>query len=48
MIGSSSVGVAARMPSLKAKIAAILNAFSFESTSWYEPSVSVTLASTTG
>src|SRR5688500_16015918 len=34
MIGSSSTGLAARMPSLKAKMAAILNAFSFESTSW--------------
>jgi hypothetical protein len=28
--------------------AAILNAFSFESTSWYEPSNSVTFTSTTG
>ena len=48
MIGSSSTGWARRMPSLKAKIAAILNAFSFESTSWYEPSNSVTFTSTTG
>ena len=36
------------MPSLNAIDAAILNAFSFESTSWYEPSNSVTLTSTTG
>src|SRR6266496_3801686 len=47
MIGSSSTGLAARMPSLKAKIAAILNAFSFQSTSWYEPSVRLTLLSPT-
>ena len=34
IIGSSSTGVALRMPSLNAIDAAILNAFSFESTSW--------------
>ena len=48
IIGSSSTGLAWRMPSLNAIDAAILNAFSFESTSWYEPSNSVTLTSTTG
>ena len=37
IIGSSSTGLARRMPSLKPMEAAILNAFSFESTSWYEP-----------
>ncbi|CFO11737.1 Uncharacterised protein [Bordetella pertussis] len=36
------------MPSLKAIEAAILNAFSFESTSWYEPKNSVAFTSTTG
>jgi len=41
MIGSSNTGLALRMPSLKAKIAAILNACSDESTSWYDPSNSV-------
>ena len=35
-------------PSLKRKMAAILNACSDESTSWYEPKVSVTFTSTTG
>ena len=34
IIGSSSTGLALRMPSLNAIDAAILNAFSFESTSW--------------
>ena len=31
--------MALRQPSLKPNEAAILNAFSFESTSWYEPKV---------
>ena len=47
-MGSSSTGLALRMPSLKPIEPAILNAFSFESTSWYEPKNSVTLTSTTG
>ena len=37
MTGSSSVGRARDMPSLKASDAAILNDSSFESTWWYEP-----------
>ncbi|MCY1229437.1 hypothetical protein D9M72_418010 [compost metagenome] len=36
------------MASLKAIEPAMRNAFSFESTSWYEPNVSVTFTSTTG
>ena len=48
IIGSSRIGLARRMPSLNAIDAAIRNAFSFESTSWYEPSNSVTFTSTTG
>ena len=48
MIGSSSTGFARRKPSLKPMEPAILNAISLESTSWYEPSNSVTLTSTTG
>ncbi len=48
IIGSRITGEALRQPSLKPNEAAILNAFSFESTSWYEPKVSVTLTSTTG
>ncbi len=48
IIGSSRTGVAFLMPSLNAIDAAILNAFSFESTSCDEPSNSVTLTSTTG
>ena len=34
IIGSSRIGFALRIPSLKPIDAAILNAFSFESTSW--------------
>eukprot|EP01139_Manchomonas_bermudensis_P004031 Amastigsp_a16226_7.p2 type:complete len:109 gc:universal Amastigsp_a16226_7:580-254(-) len=48
IIGSSNTGSALRIPSLKPIEAAILNAFSFESTSWYEPSNNVTFTSTTG
>src|SRR5206468_3622656 len=48
MIGSSSTGLARLKPSLKPIEPAILNAISFESTSWYEPSNSVTFTSTTG
>ena len=48
MIGSSSTGFALRKPSLKPIEPAILNAISFESTSWYEPSNTVTFTSTTG
>jgi hypothetical protein len=40
--------LAARIASLKAIEPAILNAISFESTSWYEPSNSVIFTSTTG
>ena len=36
------------MASLNAIEPAILNAISFESTSWYEPSNNVTFTSTTG
>jgi hypothetical protein len=46
MIGSSRVGRARDMPSLKASDAAILNDSSFESTWWYEPSNTVALKST--
>src|SRR6185312_1663768 len=48
MIGSRRTGFARRKPSLKPMEPAILNAISLESTSWYEPSNSVTLTSTTG
>ncbi|MNL69889.1 hypothetical protein D3C87_1948060 [compost metagenome] len=48
IIGSSRTGSARRMPSLKAIGPAILKAFSFESTSWYEPKNSVAFTSTTG
>ena len=48
MIGSSRTGFALRTPSLKAIEPAILKANSLESTSWYEPSKTVTLTSTTG
>ena len=47
MIGSVSTGSALRIASLKAIEPAILNAISDESTSWYEPSLSVTFTSTT-
>lgn len=48
IIGSSSTGFARRIASLNAIEPAIRNAFSFESTSWYEPNVRCTLTSTTG
>ncbi len=48
MTGSRSFGFARFMPSLNAIEPAILNARSLESTSWYEPSTSSTLMSTTG
>ena len=48
MIGSSIVGRARAMPSLNASEPAILNDSSFESTSWYEPSNTVTRKSTIG
>ena len=48
MTGSRSFGFARFMPSLKAIEPAILNERSLESTSWYEPSISSTLTSTTG
>ena len=48
MIGSSRMGRALASASLKPIEAAILNAISDESTSWYSPSKSVTLKSTTG
>ncbi|MCY1295510.1 hypothetical protein D9M70_448550 [compost metagenome] len=48
IIGSSSAGRARRMPSLNAIEPAMRKAFSFESTSWYEPNTSVALMSTTG
>ena len=48
MMGSSNTGLALRKPSLKPMEPAILKAISFESTSWYEPSKSVTLTSTIG
>ena len=46
--GSSSFGFARFIASLNAIEPAILNARSLESTSWYEPSTSSTLTSTTG
>ena len=46
--GSSSIGPALRIASLNAIEPAILNAISEESTSWKQPSTSVTLMSTTG
>ena len=48
MTGSSSVGRARDIPSLKASEAAILNESSFESTWWYEPSNTVARKSTIG
>ncbi len=43
MIGSSRIGPAARLASFQPIEAAILNAISDESTSWYEPSNAVDL-----
>ena len=48
IIGSSTAGLAFSTASLIAIEAAILNAISDESTSWYEPSKTVTLTSTIG
>ena len=48
IIGSSNTDLACLHPSLKAIDAAILNAISEESTSWYEPSTNVALKSITG
>ena len=48
MIGSRIVGRARVIASLKASRPAILNESSFESTSWYEPSNTVTRKSTIG
>ena len=48
MIGSSSAGLALWTPSFRAIDAAILNAISFESTGWNEPSYSVALKSDSG
>ena len=48
IIGSSTTGLAFSTASLMAIEAAILNAISDESTSWYEPSWTVTLTSTIG
>jgi hypothetical protein len=46
--GSSTCGAPAPAASRKPIDPAILNAISFESTSWYEPSTSFTLRSTIG
>ena len=48
IIGSSTCGAPLRAASRKPIEPAILNAISFESTSWYEPSTSFTLMSTIG
>ena len=48
MIGSSSVGRARDMPSLKASEPAILNDISLESTGWYDPSKTLARKSTIG
>ena len=48
MIGSISAGFALWTPSFRAIEAAILNAISFESTGWNEPSYSVALMSDSG
>ena len=48
MMGSLMIGPAARFASLNAIEPAILNAISFESTSWYEPSKTTTLKSVMG
>ena len=48
MIGSSRIGLAFFIASLNAKMPAILNASSDESTSWNEPSTIRTITSTTG
>ena len=48
IIGSNITALACLHPSLNAIDAAILNAISDESTSWYEPSTNVALKSITG
>ena len=48
IIGSRMVGIGLPKAALTASEPAILNAISCESTSWYEPSTSVTLTSTIG
>ena len=48
IIGSKITDLACLHPSLNAIEAAILNAISEESTSWYEPSTNETLKSITG
>ena len=48
MIGSRMIGFALARAALKPSDAAILNAISDESTSWYEPSYRVTRTSTIG
>ena len=48
IIGSMRAGSALRAASLKPIEPAILNAISEESTSWYAPSMSVTLTPTSG
>ena len=48
MIGSRIAGLAFSTASLTAMEAAILNAISLESTSWYDPSKTVALTSTIG
>ena len=48
IIGSNITALACLHPSLNAIEAAILNAISEESTSWYEPSTNDTLKSITG
>ena len=48
MTGSSSVGLARVIASLNASDPAILNESSLESTGWNDPSMTVTLKSTTG
>ncbi len=48
MMGSSMTGEPLRRPSLNAYEAAIWNAISDESTSWYDPSTRITFTSVTG
>ena len=48
IIGSSTTGLAFSTASFRDIEAAILNAISDESTSWYDPSWTVTLTSTIG
>ena len=48
IIGSSNTGLAFEIPSLNAALAAISNARTLESTSWYAPSYKVALKSIHG